>query len=264
MQASPENISSIVFIITCIFLLGGLFLLLYVRLYNKRKKRHADEKVNLVNEFKQQLVRSQVEVQEATYTALGRELHDNVGQLLGTAKMMLDIAELKADAAPANISTAKQTIAKAIHEIRSLAKILSTEWLQQFSFTENLASEAERINSAGLIKISFLNSSMHLPLNPEKQIILFRIVQEALQNAIKHSGASQISISLTMNGNHLDINISDNGRGFENKSAKPSGTGIANMQYRANLLGGSIAWAANYGKGINVAISLPIDSDYIN
>jgi signal transduction histidine kinase len=258
MQASADNISSIIFTITCIFLLAAVFLLFYVWLYNKRKKRHVDEKMNLQLQFQQQLQQSQVEVQESTYASLGKELHDNVGQLLGTAKILLGITERKLDVVPDTLITASQTISKAIQEIRSLAKILSVEWLQQFSFSENLVAEVQRINTAELIQVTLINEEKYLPLNAEEQIILFRILQEALQNAIKHADATTIAIQLTLNENLLCLSIADNGKGFERETVKPVGTGLLNMQHRIQLLGGSITWQKKQGGGTIVYINLPV------
>ena len=258
MQASTNNINEILFTITCIFLLAAVFLLLYVWLYNKRKKKHIDEKITLQQEFQRQLQQSRIEVQESTYASLGKELHDNVGQLLGTAKILLGITESRMDVVPDTLVSANQSIVKAIQEIRSLAKILSVEWLKQFSFNENLVSEVQRINTAGSIEIKLMNNEKYLPLNAEQQIILFRILQEALQNAMKHANATVIQIQLTLIENLLSLTIADNGKGFEKETIQPSGTGLLNMQHRAQILGGTIAWQKNPERGIVVCIKLPV------
>jgi signal transduction histidine kinase len=261
MQISSVNIDLKLLIITCVFLIAGLFLLLYVRLYNERKKRHTEEKQNLEREFHQQLLQSQIEVQEATYATLGKELHDNIGQLLSTAKIMLGITERKLTVVPDTLVTASQTVSKAIQEIRSLAKILSVEWLQQFSFSENLATEVHRINSAELVKVSLTNEEPDLPLKPEEQIILFRIVQEGLQNAIRHGAATDIQIQLVQKYNQLQLSLRDNGTGFKKEAGKPAGTGLMNMQHRTQLLGGSIEWKPNPDGGTLVYIVLPVNQN---
>ena len=83
---------------------------------------------------------------------------------------------------------------KAINEVRSLSKSLDKEWLQQFDFINNLQTEVNRINAAKTLQIYFSHPEKLL-LQPEEQIILFRIVQEAIQNSVKHSQAQQIDIS---------------------------------------------------------------------
>lgn len=263
MPVSTDNINQVLFIITSIFLLAAVFLLLYVRLYNKRKKKHIEEKANLQREYQQQLQQSQIEVQESTYAALGKELHDNVGQLLGTAKILLGVTKSKLDVVPDSLVNANEAIVKAIQEIRSLAKILSTDWLKQFSFSENLLSEVQRLNTADIIKISLVNEEKYLPLNAEQQIILFRILQEALQNAVKHANATAVSILLELNKDQLLLSVADNGKGFNQQAIKPTGTGLLNMQHRTQLLGGTINWQNNPTGGTIVLILLPLNNQAV-
>src|SRR5205807_424457 len=102
-----------------------------------------------------------------------------------------------------------------IKELRLLSKSLNKEWLQQFNLIENLQSEAKRVNIAGSLEAEFASDCKSLPLEAENQIMLFRIVQEALQNSIKHANANLIKIKVHQFDNHLQLAIEDNGKGFE-------------------------------------------------
>jgi len=215
------------------------------------------EKEKLQQAFNNQLLQSQIEVQEATFSSLGKELHDNVGQLLGTAKMLLGVSQRNLAASSDTIKTADETLGKAIHELRSLSKTLNKEWLEQFDFKQNLHTEINRINAGGLMQISVLDHTEKFTLTPEEQIILFRIVQEAIQNAVKHSGAASIIIQMNTNENHLQINISDNGKGFIIPE-QATGIGLMNMKHRTALLKGKIEWQ-NTGEGTFVTINLPLE-----
>lgn len=189
--------------------------------------------------FEEALLRSQIEVQETTYSILAKELHDNVGQLLSSSKMLLGIAQRKLERPPETLAIAEDTLAKAIVELRSLSKSLDKEWLEQFDLIENLQAETDRINGSGILKISFKHGEK-LPFNPEKQIILFRIIQEALQNIVKHAQAKNIIINVEIKNEILHTRIIDDGKGMD---AEPgNGLGIRNMKHRAKLLGGSIIW----------------------
>ena len=94
-----------------------------------------------------------------------------------------------------------------------------------------------------------------MSLTAEEQIILFRIIQEALQNAIKHSEAKNINIEIECGHQNIVVNIADDGKGFEQISG--NGLGIRNMKHRAKLLGGTITWN-NPGKGCLITIHLPV------
>lgn len=224
---------------TLILLLLLCFLLFFFIKYRARRNAQIKENDEMKKNFEEALLKSQVEVQEATYSILAKELHDNVGQLLSSSKMLLGIAQRKLSSPPETLTIAEVTLAKAIVELRSLSKSLDKEWLEQFELIENLQTEINRINSSGVLKIEF-NHQNKLPFNSEKQIILFRIIQEALQNIIKHAEAKNIFIGMNLNNEMLQISITDDGKGID---AEPeSGLGIRNMKHRAKLLGGSITW----------------------
>src|SRR5688500_12740425 len=144
-------------------------------------------------QFQQELLQSKLETQEGTFQQIGKELHDNVGQLLSTTKMLLGITEINLNAVPDTLVTAQLTLLKAIQEIRTLSKSLDKAWLEQFSFVENLKAAVSRINAAGIVAAEF-TCSAKLKLQADEQIILFRIVQEAIGNAIKHAEPSKIAV----------------------------------------------------------------------
>src|ERR1035437_7100459 len=100
-----------------------------------------------------------------------------------------------------------------------------------------------------------MDKSTAIPANPEEQIILFRIVQEALNNVIKHANADNISITLSNGSANFMISIADDGKGF-NMEGKKDGVGLMNMKHRASLLGGQLVMRSS-PKGSEVTIKLP-------
>ncbi len=234
-----------------------VFFLIFTR--NKQNQMFLQQKIMAEN-FTQQLLQSQIETQEETMDLLGKELHDNVGQLLSSTKMLIGITERSLDNPPDTLIIAEDTLGKAINELRSLSKSLSKEWLQQFNFIENLSAEATRINASKKITIAFTHPN-NLPLNPDKQIILFRIVQEAIQNALKHAKAYFIQISIVEKSAILELTINDNGKGFDYATTQ-KGLGIMNIEYRTQLLGGTVNWHSNYN-GTTIHIKLPINQNVL-
>jgi signal transduction histidine kinase len=207
--------------------------------------------------FEKTLLQSQIEVQEATFSALGKELHDNVGQLLSSTKMLLGVTERSLTTPPDTLITAQETLARAINELRSLSRSLTKEWLEQFNLIENLQAEVARNNSANDLQI-FLSTPQILSVSPDKQIILFRIIQEALQNAIKHASAKNIAITITEDNTAITTIIKDDGSGFDtNDDIK--GMGLMNMKQRTQLLDGSITWQSNADEGTVINITLPVN-----
>ena len=244
-----------IIIAACIFvLILCSFIVWFVVAYQKSTFKFLQEKQIMESAFRAELLQSQIEVQEATFTALGRELHDNIGQLLSTTKMLIGIAERSFQSPPDTLLTANETLSTAISELRSLSKTLSREWLSQFSLKENLLSEIGRLNSAKTIQF-YLTLPNEILMKSEEQIILFRIIQEAIQNAIKHSSAQNIHISMKQQQGQLFTTITDDGKGF-NEAAVHQGLGIMHLKQRTRLLGGTIEWANN-NKGCTVSILVP-------
>lgn len=205
--------------------------------------------------FEKTYLQTRVEIQDLTSAALGKDLHDNIGQLLNTAKMLIGIADMKADSPSDILKTADETLATAINEIRSLARSLDKEWLEQFDFNENLQTEIGRISKHTGIDIQCLSNNFALQ-EKGSGIILFRIVQEALQNAIKHAIPSRIRIDISEADEQIKISIYNNGKPFK-PSEKATGMGLRNMKYRTEMLKGQIAWKSVETGDTEVIIVIP-------
>lgn len=258
MQVSPNNIVILISAITIIFLIAGTFMVLYVTIYNGRKKKYLDEKNRMEETFEQELTKTKIEVQEDTYSALAKELHDNIGQLLSSTKMLLGITQRKLDKSCDTLVTADETLGKAIQELRLISKSLNKDYLEQFSLVENLQSEINRINSTGCLQATFVHPD-NLSIGANEQLILFRIVQEAIQNAIKHADANNITITITEKEEQLITTIADDGIGFSENTVS-FGTGVVNMKHRVKLLVGFIQWENPENNGTVVRILLPVKS----
>lgn len=249
------NIAFAYIVITLLFLLLSCIIILLILIYQKRRQQYMIEMATLKQTYEQALLQSQIEVQEATFSTLSKELHDNIGQLLSTAKMLLGITEINLTNPPDTLITANATVGKAINELRSLSKSLSKEWLEKFNLIENLTTEVNRINSADVMKLQ-LSHPDKLLLEADKQIILFRIVQEAIQNAIKHASAKNIYVNILYENDFLKTMVKDDGAGFSQQNVS-DGVGIINMKHRAKLLGGTVEWQSG-NNGSTVLITLPV------
>lgn len=254
MQDKYQEVLITVIASITLFLLIATVMVLFLFKYQKKQNQHKQQVMLMQQAFTEQLLQSQIETQEETMGLLGKELHDNIGQLLSSTKMLIGVTERSLHNPPDTLLIAEDTLSKAINELRLLTKSLSKEWLQQFNFIENLTAEANRINASKKTTIAFTHPHK-LPLEADKQIILFRIVQEAIQNAIKHAKAYFINISIVQKTALLELTINDNGQGFDFATVK-KGLGITNIEYRIHLLGGTVHWDSNFN-GTTIYIQLP-------
>ena len=235
-----------------IMLLAVVFVVFFL-FFRVRQNRMTERQ----NELERQLMSAQLEVQEYTFSQLSQELHDNVGQLLSTAKMLFGVTARTLGQVPEEFRTGEETLSKAIQDMRLLTKSLSDEWLHQFNLVENLEHESARIETARQIRVPLQAMVRNLPLEPREQVMLFRVVQEALQNSIRHGKPSRIDVLLDRAGRDLLIRVSDDGQGFLPEESRKQGVGMMNMRHRVRLLGGAIQWQATPGSGTQVDIRVP-------
>jgi len=240
-----------------------IFIILFFILYQKRFYKYQNEKQALQSQFTEALLQSQLETHEATLHQISEEIHDNIGQLLSSTKMLLGITGMNMDNTPDTFKTAEATLSKAIQDLRALSKSLNKEWLHQFNIVDNLKAEVERINAARTIHAEYITSTSYLPMPAEAQVMLFRIVQEALQNSIKHAQAQHIAIKTIFTNEHITITVEDDGIGIHGEGKPLTGVGILNMQHRTKLLGGTIDWNVIPEKGTQVRITLPVQQQDI-
>ncbi|RYU89369.1 sensor histidine kinase [Mucilaginibacter terrigena] len=251
------DIKEIVLIATVIFLLAPTFLVLYVNMYNQRKKKHIEEKALLESKFQQELLKAQNEMQEQTLTHISREIHDNVTQVLSFVKLNLAIpAKATREQAELKIGESRNLIAQVINDLRDLSKSLSYDHIVQLGLVKTIEIEVGRINKSGIIAIELAVGGDAHNLGEQRELVLFRIFQEALNNALKHSGAKQLKVSLDYFEHLFNLTIHDNGVGFSAGEAPNGGSGLKNMVNRAALIGAAAVIDSAPGKGCCIKISI--------
>lgn len=257
MQISTKDIIIIIILITIVFLIAAIFLILYVMMYNKRKRRHNEEKVIIQSAFEKDLLQSKLEIQEQAFNEISRELHDNIGQQLSLAKLNLNTLKPATDTKDQEkIDTAKDLIGDTIYQIRSISKTLLGEKVSSIGIADAIKNETERLEKAEVFSISFYSEPPAFAINPHKEIILFRIVQEALNNITKHAAATRVQINLSYEEDILKILIQDNGKGFNLEQVDVAGIGLLNMRTRAQTIGASLQILSAEHIGTEIEITL--------
>jgi two-component system NarL family sensor kinase len=253
-----NEIRNLIIISTFIFLIAPAFIIMFMVLYNQRKKRHIEEKVNMKLTFDAELTKTQLEVQEQTMQTIGADLHDNIGQLLSLTSLTLSSIELQnIDKSKQKIEAAIDLTKKSIKEMRLLGKLLQGDQLIAMGLPEAIRYEINWLEKAGQYQITYSQEcDMPAASNPDKDLILFRILQEILNNIIKHSRSTLINIKLEFEDSFIHLNIEDNGVGF-NADHLSAGMGLRNMHKRAAIVGGNIKIDSKPGVGTNIAILIP-------
>lgn len=227
-----------------------------MKMYHSGKKMLM-KNVKMKSQFKHELLQSRIETQEHSFNHISTELHDNIGQLLSTTKLLLGMAAMELQQPPDTLKTAEQTLAQAIVDLRTLSKSLNSEWFHHFNFVERLEAEKGRINAAQTVKVEFTSDYQNLPLEPEEQLILFRTVQQGLLNIIERAQASYIRIEIKNTGASFELIIESDAH-INIEPVKKETTELKKMDRRIKLLEGSIEWKLNAANNTLIKIKIPV------
>jgi signal transduction histidine kinase len=238
------------------------FLFRFILLYQKKSIAFSSEKKLMETKFQQELLLSQLEIQEQTLKNISQEIHDNIGQTLSLVKLNLNTIDMEKPAViPQKVDNSKQLVGKAITDLRSLSKKLHSDSILAAGLLKAIEFELGLVEKSGVFQTSFKINGDPVILDAQKELILFRIVQEAMNNIIKHAHASTIGISANFAHNHLQLLIDDNGNGFKlplEQGDINRGIGLRSMENRVKLLNGQFAIETALEKGTQIQISVPI------
>jgi two-component system NarL family sensor kinase len=245
-----------------ILLIGlGTFIVVFLLQYQKRKFSHRQDIIKLQGSFQQNILRAQLEIKEQTLKNISQEVHDNIGQVLSLAKLNLATTDInQPDAMQQKIEDSKTLVAKAIQDLRDLSKSMNTDYIADMGFARAVEYEMDMIKKTGSFETGFEISGTIRKLEAQKELILFRIVQEVLNNIIRHSRATMINIRLQYELSVFSLQISDNGEGFDLRPLHENskfGLGIRNMKNRAQVIGAQFEIISTLAIGTTVNISLP-------
>jgi signal transduction histidine kinase len=257
-----QKLPLILFIVLSSFILivfiGGIFL--FITQYRKRRVEYEREKSLLREKHQLQLLQTELTSQQQTMQQIGREIHDNVGQKLTLASLYTQqlAYENKAPQINDKIENIGNIINESLAELRQLSKSLTDDTISNSNIYMLLAQECNRINELKKCHVSFSCAHKNVVLSYQIKNILLRIVQEFLQNSIKHTQCKNIDVNLNTDEKYLYLKLTDDGKGFDVKKITSKGIGLANMKTRAELIGGVYSIDSNPGIGTKLSIAIPL------
>jgi signal transduction histidine kinase len=203
-----------------------------------------------------------VDAQEQERRSLARELHDEVGQALTAIKMEVGVA-LRAgpDArARASLEEARSIAESTLQSVRDLSQLLHPSMLDDFGLPETLAAYLRSFSKRTAIRVQLTHEGLEQRLPAASEVCIYRIVQEALTNVARHSGAAACTVSVIRRGDDVHLTIDDDGRGLQaaGRLADARGLGLIGMRERAQALAGRFTIEDRPGGGTRVAVTLPV------
>lgn len=205
------------------------------------------------------LARSAWMVQEDERRRLSRELHDGVGQSLTALRHRLDSLPASEERDECN-----EMLLQILEDVREISRLLRPPILDDLGLVPALNWLSRRVREGSSIQVDLESRGLdQTTLSPELSTLVFRLVQEALHNVVRHAEADEVHIRLLRTGNRLEIEIRDNGVGFDTQQLDqdPSrrGVGIAGMRDRVELFGGDFSLRSAPGRGTSIQAGLTLD-----
>jgi signal transduction histidine kinase len=207
----------------------------------------------------QQLSARLVDAQETERRAISRELHDEVGQSLGA--LLVDIGRLSTTLSgdpevKTQLDNLKSVAERTFQTVRNIALLLRPSMLDDLGLAAALEWQGREVSRHSEIEVSVESESVPEDLPDEYKIYIYRLVQEALNNAVRHSGARNAKVVVERLSKSIAVRVTDDGRGFD--PGRSRGMGILGMEERVKRLGGTLRVESQPGKGATVTADLPI------
>jgi two-component system, NarL family, sensor kinase len=248
---------------TIIWAIGGFSALLpilgysYYRRYRLKKEQELQQEVMRQQDL---AARSVLQAEENERRRIAAELHDGVGQIMSAARMNLEAmtgdAENLESGQKLKLERVLHLVDEGCREVRTVSHTMMPNALLKKGLGAALQDFVQKIDQE-VLKVQLYTEGLQDRLDSEVETVLYRVIQECVNNVIKHSGANQLDIAIIREKEAVEVTIEDNGRGFD-PAQKYEGIGLDNMKARINLLKGAIEFDSGAGRGTLVAIHLPL------
>jgi two-component system, NarL family, sensor kinase len=263
MDESPANEATIILITsTALLLLLVITLVIIILFQQKRKHQHREQLAQMQNLNEQALLKSKLKIQEDTFLAISQNLHDSVGSNISTAMLLLYKDE---HSTPEEIESNQQEVLsildKVVDDLKNIARSMNAGYLENIGLNEAINNRIGQLCRSRKYKIESTMDVMPQRLNRQKQLILFYIFQEAINNITNHAQAKNIGIYLQYEHDRMMMRIADNGIGMEESGPEEllrKGSGLINMKNHATMINATLdIKSKNPGTEINVIVPDP-------
>ncbi len=253
---SPEIIIQTVLISAII---GGCLVLCiaYMLFYYNKKQ------ITLQNTYNKEVIKAQLEIQESTFAHISQELHDNIAPLIVLCRLRLASSlTVSYKQNESNINDADKLLEQCLEEIRSFARNLNSNYINENGLWNCIDLFVQQIENISKLSVTLNYEGEEKNLHPKTEIMLFRIIQESINNVLKHSCANKVILFFNFKQNELELKIEDNGIGFDvtaalSSSYKNGSSGLQNIITRVKMINGQYHINSKINKGTLLCITIP-------
>lgn len=263
MDNAASNIVILLIVGTSVMLLLAGSIIFFVIYYQKRMLQNKIATQQLEADYQKQLLQSTIDSQEKERKRIASDLHDGVGAMLSAAKLnlnMLRSGTIPKEELPEAIGETKDMIDETIETVRRISKDLLPSSLEAFGLSKAVQELCEKLDNPKTT-VSFEEKNEPVSLTQQEELLIFRMIQELINNALKHAEAGEIRVEINWK-DPLTVCVADDGKGFNLEEIRgdiKKGVGLYSIENRASLIGGDVIFKSEPGKGstINIIIKRP-------
>lgn len=250
-MVNTEQIQWAIFLAMMAMLMMAVFVIAFVIYYQKKQLEQEKTLHEIEKESQRMLLETALNSEEAERRRIAQDLHDDIGTMLSLTKLSLNQltkSHSKNDAAQTltTLQKSQSLVEETILHVRRITRDLVPTTLEQFGLASAVDEFIRRLQASNSFTVQFHCDAEEIPRQPQKiELTLFRITQELVNNAIKHSGCSMIEVELYQNADQLELIVRDNGKGFDASSMRNSrsaGLGLRNIESRLSIVNGKISY----------------------
>jgi signal transduction histidine kinase len=234
----------------------SLTVLAVMLIYRKRKVEHLHEISRMNENFARELLEAQLEVQRQTMQYIGREIHDNVGQQLTLASLYTQQLDSQDMHTMHQIASIARILDGSLADLRNLSRSLTDSAIGENDLDQLISLECTKVRSAKVCDVNFRCSTSPITSSDSVKNFVLRILQEFVQNSLKHSKCTTISVDLSAHSDGVTLTAADNGKGFT-EPHDHAGSGLANMKKRAAMIGAEISIQSVQEEGTRLQLFIP-------
>ena len=248
-------------IATLLVCLMAGFILTILFLYRNKQIAYEEKIINIQANYEKTLLKTKLEIQEQTFQNISREIHDNISLSLTLAKLHLNTLNwAETEKTEEKVATSIELLTNSIAELSDISKSLNADIIIQHGLLKAIDDELHHIRQIDLFSIDFELSGSPIYMDNQKELIIFRIIQESFNNIIKHAQAQHTKLILHYEMATLIITITDDGMGFDTKLLGVNRqAGLKNMETRIKILKGEMHINSKHGKGTVLVFKIPYE-----